>query len=275
VFQDAALFPHLTVRGNIAYGLRGWPRARRQARVDELVELTGLSGLAERNPLQLSGGQKQRVALARALAPGPGLVLLDEPFASLDRASRDELRHNLRRILHQLDVPAILVTHDPIDALALGDRMLLMAQGRILREGTPAAVLDQIDGLPLEGLGTVVRGRVQGRIEGLLRVAVGPVEIFAPDPGGDLEDVHACIRGEGVSLELGHHGKATQRNRLPAAITGIEHQGALARIDLDAGFPLHALITSWACWDMRLEVGMRIQARIKASSIQVVPLEPG
>jgi molybdate transport system ATP-binding protein len=270
VFQESALFPHLTVRGNIAYGLRGWPRARSRERVDELVALTGLEDLAGRSPRQLSGGQMQRVALARALAPRPGLVLLDEPFASLDRAAREELRHGLRHLLRQLGVPAILVTHDPVDALALGDRMLLMAAGRIQREGPPADVL-----APGEGLGAVVRGRVTGRIEGLLRIAAGPAELFAPDPGGDLAEVHACIRGEGVSLELGAHGKVTQRNRLAATITGLQEQGALVRVDLDAGFPLHALITRWACWDLRLEAGMAVQARIKASAIQVVPVEPG
>src|SRR5208283_3608308 len=141
VFQEPALFPHLSVAQNIGFGLGGWPRAERRARVAELGGLMGLDGLLARRPAEVSGGQKQRVALARALAPRPRLVLLDEPFAALDQAAADQLRHHLRHILQTLEAPAILVTHDPQEALALGDRMLLMEAGRIVRVGPPAEVL--------------------------------------------------------------------------------------------------------------------------------------
>ena len=273
VFQESALFPHLSVAGNIAYGLQGRPRAERQARVRELIRLMGLDGLAERRPGQVSGGQMQRVALARALAPRPRLVLLDEPFAALDLAAGEQLRHQLRRILKTLGVPAILVTHDPQEALALGDRMLLMAEGRIVRDGTPAEVLSETGDAARAGMGEVLRARVVGRVEGLLRLAVGPVELFAPDPGGEFRDAYACIRGEGVSLESGPHGLMSQRNRLPASIVRIEPHGALRRVFLDAGVPLESLITTWACEDLRLAPGQQVQALIKASAIQVIPIE--
>jgi molybdate transport system ATP-binding protein len=272
VFQDSVLFPHLTVEGNIAYGLRGWSGAERRLRVAELVALMGLGDLLKRDPRDLSGGEKQRVALARALAPRPRLVLLDEPFASLDRAAAELLRHTLRQFLQALEVPTLLVTHNPVEALALGDRMVLMAEGRVVREGPPALLLAGLDILPNEQMGAVVRTRVAGRVEGLLRLAAGSVELLAPDPGGELVEAYACIRGEGVSLERGPHGRMTQRNRLDATITAIEPLGALTRVRLDAGFPLQALITTWAAEDLQLAEGERVQALIKASAILVIPI---
>jgi len=276
VFQEPSLFPHLTVAGNIGYGLHGWPRAERQTRVQELVRLMGLTGLAERRPGQVSGGEKQRVALARALAPRPRLVLLDEPFAALDRSAAEQLRHQLRQILQAMGVPAVLVTHDPQEALALGDRMLLMAEGRIIRDGAPAAVLSASGDAARAAVGEVLRARVAGRTEGLLRLAAGPVELFAPDPGGEFREAYACIRAEGVSLERGPDGQLSQlsqRNRLRAAIVRIEPHGALRRVHLDAGVPLEALITAWACEDLGLAPGMELHALIKASAIQVIPIE--
>ncbi|WLT32174.1 molybdenum ABC transporter ATP-binding protein [Geothrix sp. PMB-07] len=276
VSQDSALFPHLSVAGNIAYGIRGCSRAEGRARVAELIAFMGLEGLAERRPAELSGGQKQRVALARALAPRPRLVLLDEPFVSLDRAAAEQLRHTLRKLLQELRVPCLLVTHDPLEALALGDRMLRMAEGRIVEEGEPARLLSRHDGAagdPLDGqMGVVVRTRVLGRVEGLLRLGAGSAELLAPDPGGDFDEAFACIRGEGVALEHGPHGPQTPRNRLVAEIVGLEPLGGLTRIHLDAGFSFEALITTWACQDLKLAQGQTIHALIKASAIGVIPI---
>jgi len=273
VFQEAVLFPHLDVTGNIAFGLRGWTRDARRRRVEELVGLMGLEGLAHRRARTLSGGEKQRVALARALAPRPRLVLLDEPFAALDRASAEQLRHSLRQVLAKLSVPAILVTHNPVEALALGDRMLLMAGGRIVQDGAPAVLLAGLDTPPDEDLAAVVRTRVAGRTEGLLRLEAGGVTLLAPDPGGAFREAYACIRGEGVALERGPRGATTPRNHLEATILALEPRGALTRVRLDAGFPLQALLTTWACQDLELAVGERVGALVKASAIKVVPIE--
>ena len=273
MFQESALFPHLSVAGNIAYGLHAWPRAERKARVAELVRLMGLSDLARRRPGEVSGGQKQRVALARALAPRPRLVLLDEPFASLDQAAADQLRHHLRQILQALAVPAILVTHDPQEALALGDRMLFMKAGRILLDGAPAEVLSATGNGTRAQIGEVVRVKVTGRLEGLLCLEAGPVRLYAPDPGGEFREAYACIRGEGISLERGPLGLLSQRNRLAATVTRVETLGALARVHLDAGVPLEAVVTAWACADLQLEPGQQVHALIKASAIQVIPIE--
>lgn len=140
VFQHLALFPHLDVAGNVAYGLRGAARAERRRRVAELLDLVGLAGYERRRPDQLSGGQAQRVALARALAPEPAVVLLDEPFSSLDVGLRTEVRTEVRRILLAAGTAALLVTHDQDEALAVGDRVAVMLAGRLAQCAAPEEV---------------------------------------------------------------------------------------------------------------------------------------
>lgn len=137
VFQDYALFPHLTVAQNIAFPLRGQSRNQQQARIQTMLQLVGLAGLAERHPHQLSGGQQQRVALARALAPEPAVVLLDEPFSNLDTDRRLAMRVQVREILQAVGATAIFVTHDQEEALFLGDRVGLMNQGRLEQVARP------------------------------------------------------------------------------------------------------------------------------------------
>jgi ABC-type Fe3+/spermidine/putrescine transport system ATPase subunit len=145
VFQEYALFPHMTVFENIAFGLRARGQHIRaiRARVSELIELVGLGGLTERYPTQLSGGQRQRVALARALAPSPRLLLLDEPLTALDRGLRVQLQDELRRLHRLLDLTMIVVTHDPDEAMSLADTILLLRQGRILQSGPTKELYDQ------------------------------------------------------------------------------------------------------------------------------------
>ncbi|MGH9283208.1 MAG: ABC transporter ATP-binding protein, partial [Acidimicrobiales bacterium] len=140
VFQQLALFPHLDVAGNVAYGLARWKRGRRRARVAELLDLVGLAGYDRRRPDELSGGQAQRVAVARALAPHPEVVVLDEPFSSLDVTLRAELRAEVRRILRAEEATALLVTHDQDEALAMGDQVAVMLEGRLAQVGPPEAV---------------------------------------------------------------------------------------------------------------------------------------
>ena len=131
VFQDYALFPHLSVADNIAFGVNEWPKAERQARVQEMLDLVGLAQAHTRLPHQLSGGQQQRIALARALAPQPRLLLLDEAFSSLDVELRERLAHDVRAILKQTGTTALLVTHDQLEAFAMGDVIGVMNQGHL------------------------------------------------------------------------------------------------------------------------------------------------
>ena len=141
VFQDYALFPHLTVAQNIAFGLR--KKGDIKQRVDQVLELVGLAQLAKRYPHQLSGGQQQRVALARALAPQPTLMLLDEPLSNLDVQVRQRLRQEVRQILKATQTSAIFVTHDQEEALAISDQIAVMRQGRIEQIGTPESIYTQ------------------------------------------------------------------------------------------------------------------------------------
>ncbi|MFO8237484.1 MAG: ABC transporter ATP-binding protein [Prochlorococcaceae cyanobacterium] len=140
VFQDYALFPHLTVGENVRFGLHRWPRARAAARTEEMLELVDLTALERRYPHELSGGQQQRVALARTLAPEPALVLLDEPFSNLDAAMRLEMRQEVRQLLRRAGAAAILVTHDQEEAMVMADRLAVMERGRLVQCGRPDAI---------------------------------------------------------------------------------------------------------------------------------------
>ncbi len=196
VFQDVALFPHLSVAENVAYGIRRAPD--RDARVTELLELVGLPDAGARRPHELSGGMQQRVALARALAPRPAVVLLDEPFANLDLTLRTQLRGELRRVLDATGSSALLVTHDQAEALTLADRVAVMRQGAIDQVDSPERVY-AVPATPFVatfvGVANLVRAEVAG---GVAQTPLGPVRLLAgPSAGRAL----VVIRPEHVDLE--------------------------------------------------------------------------
>ena len=141
VFQDAALFPHMTVEQNVAYGLK--KNDPKKQRVSELLEIVGLPNFEKRRPETLSGGQKQRIALARALAPRPSVLLLDEPFSNLDSALRIEIRAEVNRLISELGVTTIFVTHDQDEAFLLGDRVAVMNNGKILQVDSPNVIYEK------------------------------------------------------------------------------------------------------------------------------------
>lgn len=173
VFQDYALFPHMNVRDNVAFGLkmRRLPDDQISRRVANTLEKVNLSGFASRQVMDLSGGEQQRVALARALAIHPRLLMFDEPLGALDRTLREDLLGELRTILHQTDIPAIYVTHDQGEAFAIADRVLILHEGKIIREGTPAEVWANPGSAFVArflGLGLVLAGRMvngKGKVE--------------------------------------------------------------------------------------------------------------
>ena len=165
MFQDYALFPHLSVAENVAFGLKGRPRAEVLARVKEVLAVAGVAPLADRFPHMLSGGESQRVALARALAPRPRLLLMDEPFSNLDQGLRETVRAETLALLRQMQVGAIIVTHDPTEALAVADRLAVMHAGRIEALERPRQLYHLPPTLYVAqflGAGNVVRGIVQG-----------------------------------------------------------------------------------------------------------------
>lgn len=141
VFQDYALFPHMTVRENILFGLNKRNKREREKRLKEVIELVDLRKFVDRYPYELSGGQQQRVALARALAPEPLLLLLDEPFSNLDASLRSKIRKELKAIIKQVGITSIFVTHDQDDVLSIADRVIVLSEGKITQTGTPEEVM--------------------------------------------------------------------------------------------------------------------------------------
>lgn len=198
VFQGYALFPHLTVAGNVAFGLRDRPRAERRARAREVIERLGLHGIEERYPHDLSGGQRQRVALGRALAIDPALLLLDEPLSALDRPLRESLRDELRRILDEWQRAVVLVTHDFAEAYRLADRIVVYDAGRVVQSAPRSEILWQpasesvarIMGIRNLLHGTVVKAtpdRIQLRWRGLTLEAVNsPTRSYLPSPDSPI-----------------------------------------------------------------------------------------
>ena len=206
VFQDYALFPHLTVAQNVAFGLPSLNRKARQARTDEILDLVGLRVFAGRYPHQLSGGQQQRVALARALAPGPAVMLLDEPFSNLDAALRSSTRKEVRRLLKLAGVTTILVTHDQEEAMTFAERLVLFRAGRLEQQGTPEGVyLEPRTAFAASFLGTT--NLLHARAHGLYAdSALGRLELLRPATGPVLVSLRPEQLGFGVSVSGGSEG---------------------------------------------------------------------
>jgi iron(III) transport system ATP-binding protein len=205
VFQDYALFPHLTVAGNVGFGLVRRPREERERLTVRTLELVGLQHKADRHPHELSGGERQRVALARALAPGPELVLLDEPFSSLDASLRAGLRREVELILRDAGATALLVTHDQEEALSLADRLAVMRDGQIVQVGAP----QEVYGRPASRWTAGFLGEVNvlagiGRGSGV-ETELGVFDVGAPVPGGA---VHVAVRPEQLLVRSDERGNA-------------------------------------------------------------------
>jgi molybdate transport system ATP-binding protein len=281
LFQDHALFPHLDVEANVAFGMPRMSAAERRLRVRDALAATDAAHCAGRRVAQLSGGEAQRVALARALAAEPRLLLLDEPLSALDAPTRSRLRVELRRMLERSGVPAVIVTHDRTEALALADRVVVLVDGRVRQVGTPTEVFDRpadADVARIVGVETAAAGTVQSVEDRIVGVRVGGVPLTALATGADPE-AHAagdavlvCIRAEDVALELPGSvaGGRSPRNHLPARVTATSVEGALVRVDLDAGFPLTAFITRPSLEDLGLAVGSAVVASVKSPAVHLV-----
>jgi len=274
LFQEYALFPHLTVQQNMEYGLGHRSREQRAKRVADLMDLFQLAGLEGQYPRQLSGGQMQRTALARALAPEPQLLLLDEPLSALDDPTRVHLRGELRRLLTRIAVATVLVTHDRSEAIALGDQLAIVAGGRIQQLGP----VEQVFRYPANhsvarsvGVETVLPGKIVEAGDGLLRVQAGPVSLTAVDPG-DIEgtEVYLCIRAEEVILERGAAGRDSARNHLQGQVTSLTPEGVLVRVMVDCGAPIIALVTRQSCQELGLNEGETLTVVIKATAIHLI-----
>jgi ABC-type Fe3+/spermidine/putrescine transport system ATPase subunit len=267
VFQNFGLFPHLTVAGNVRLAISARRGARR--RLGELLAEFEIAHLAGRFPASLSPGEKQRVALARALAAQPDLFLFDEPFSALDAATRERLRAELGSFLREAAIPALFVTHDFADALALADRVAVMRAGRIVQEGpAPQVFRAPADRFVAEFFG--IENILCGRREAARAVRVGSASLEVPAdeaaPGSSL--VLLCVRAEEV--ELGSKGT---RNGLDARILAIRNEGVLVRLALDCGFPLVARTMSRDLERLGLAAGANVVVTVPPRAIHLIPLD--
>jgi molybdate transport system ATP-binding protein len=276
LFQEPALFPHLDVAANVGFALAGAPRAERDARVRALAARFRIAPLLARRPAELSGGERQRVALARALAARPRLLLLDEPLSALDAPTRDALRGELRALLEAAEVPSVVVTHDRAEALALGDRMLVLVGGAIRQEGPVHEVFSapaDVEVARTVGTENVLPARIVARDDGVAVVETASgLRLTALDPGGDAADAYACVRAEEIVLEAAPGHASSARNLLEGAVASLVLEGPLVRVALDcAGTRLVALVTRRSADALALAPGRRVAAAVKAPAVRIVP----
>jgi molybdate transport system ATP-binding protein len=276
VFQDYRLFPHLSVRDNVAFAARsrGAGRAEARGHAEGFLGQLDLTALARRKPAELSGGQAQRVALARALAADPAMLLLDEPLSALDARTRLEVRTELRRHLKDFGGPVLLVTHDPLEAMVMTDRLLVIEEGRVVQHGTPAQVarrpatqyVARLVGLNLyPGTLASADGTVQLSAGGSLTAALAD-----PMPAAG-SDVLVALRPSAIAVHTERPGHASPRNVWAGTITGLELLADRVRAQVDG--PPDALVdlTPAAVAELGLRPGLPVWLAAKATEVDVYP----
>ena len=261
VFQDYALFPHLNVIGNVAFGLGQLPAGRRRAAALEMLDRVGMAAYAEAFPHTLSGGEQQRVALARALAPEPGLMLMDEPFSDLDTQLRDRIRDQTLALLKERGISTLLVTHDPEEAMRMADRIAVMRRGRIVQEGTPAELYNHPDNAFVAGFFGEIN-TLDGVVEtGHVVTPLGPI---GAGPLADGCRVEVLIRPEGLGLRPdGSEGAG-------ATVEAARVLGpyCLVNLRLDGGGPL---LESRIPVSMPPEAGAAVRVTLDSAKVFVFP----
>ncbi|MPZ83251.1 MAG: ATP-binding cassette domain-containing protein [Actinophytocola sp.] len=268
VFQDYLLFNHMSALENVAFGLRaqGAPRAFARTRARDWLSKVGLSAFERTRPRSLSGGQAQRVALARALATEPGLLLLDEPLAALDASNRLHIRSELGRHLGEYSGHTLLVTHDPLDAMVLADRIVIIESGRVVQEGPPAEVARQprTDYVAnLVGL-NLYRGTASGTTVDV--AGGGRLTVAEPADGA----VYVAFPPTAVSLHP-TQPEGSPRNCWPVTIADIEQHAHTVRVRLDGTPPVLADITPAVVAELELAPGTRLWATVKATETTTYP----
>ena len=268
VFQDQALFPHLSALENVAFGLRarGVRRqdARRRARA--WLERVDMAEHAAARPRGLSGGQAQRVALARALVPEPRVLLLDEPLSALDASTRVDTRRELRRHLEAHDGVRVVVTHDPVDAMTLGDRVIVLEAGRVVQAGPLAELRERPRSRYVADLVGVnlYRGAADGE-----RIRLrGEGELVAA--GHARGEVFAVVHPRAVALHR-HEPEGTPRNVLPGTVEHLDIEGDRVRVIVAGAVPVTAEVTPAAVAELELTAGATVWASIKATEVSVYP----
>jgi molybdate transport system ATP-binding protein len=276
VFQDRLLFPHLSAIDNVSFPLRARGVGRRRARSSaaDLLARLGLAERAQARPAELSGGEAQRVALARALIHEPRLLLLDEPLTSLDVRARTQVRTMVRRELNAFPGVRLLVTHDPMEAMSLADRMVLVEDGRVTQIGTPAEVraaprtpyVAELVGVNL------FTGRLEPLEAGAGRIVTPEGDVVVAWPAemeGAFDPVMGLLRPADVSLHLRPPEGASARNVLEGIVSSISMEGERARVRLDTSPPLVAEVTLGSVERLGIREGTRLWASFKAVEVRV------
>ena len=275
VFQEASLFDHLSVRGNIEYGLRRLPPARRRVPVEQAVELLGLTALLARRPATLSGGERQRVAIARALAASPALLLMDEPLAALDAARKAELLPYLDRLQRQLDIPMVYVSHSPDEVARLAHHLVLLRAGQVVTSGPTLALMARLD-LPLaqgDAAACVVLAEVARHDAAAclttVRFSGGEMHLVSTQVRAPGERLRLRVQARDVSLTLARQEGTSILNILPARVLQLREDGpGQAMVVLDAGgTALLARVTQRSAQALALAPGLPVFAQVKGVAL--------
>jgi molybdopterin-binding protein len=275
VFQDPLLLDG-SVFDNVAAGLRFRGLANRlvEPRVNLWLERLGVAGLARRPARSLSGGEAQRVSLARAFALDPVVLLLDEPFSSLDTPSRARLLDDFHELIRSVAITTVFVTHDLDEALLLGDRVAVIMDGHLAQVGSPAEVFNAPADPEIArfvGVETVIQGRVIASQQGMALVEAGSFKFEAVGEIAAGRSVYLCLRPEDITLWAQPVKQASSaRNKLAGRLVKLTPQGPLVRVVLDCGFPLVALITRSSAFEMGLHIGQEVAASFKASAAHLI-----
>ena len=280
VFQEASLFPHLSVRGNVEYGMKRVPRSQRRVSLTQAVDLLGIGHLMDRKPDTLSGGERQRVAMARALATSPRLLLLDEPLAALDTQRKSEVLPYLERLHRELRTPVLYVTHAIDEVMRLADTLVVLDRGRVVAAGPVADMLSRPDvqAVPGEDAGSVFEGTVQERDERwhLARVVFpgGALWLPMPELANDMaigRAVRVRVLARDVSIARESAAATSIQNLLPCVVDSIAPGGhpsqALVRLMLGAESALLARVTHRAVDALGLAPGQAVWAQVKAAAL--------
>ena len=265
VFQDYLLFPHLSVLENVAFGLRerGVRRGAARARAAQLLDEVGLAAKASARPGELSGGEAQRVALVRAAAIEPAVLLLDEPLAALDVQTRAETRAMLRRTLVGISGARVLVTHDPVDALTLADRLLILESGRVVQSGTPDEIVAHPRSAYVADLVGVNLYRGRGEHD-VVHIDGATLTVVEPCRGPVL----AVIAPHSVFVYR-ERPSGSARNVWPGTVAAIDRLGSRVRVRIDGALPIVAEVTPAAVDALDLRQGTDVWAAVKATDIDV------
>jgi molybdate transport system ATP-binding protein len=276
VFQDYLLFPHLTAAENVAYGAKAETDRARRRHVEEILKLVGVDYAAARRPEELSGGEQQRVALARALASDPAILLLDEPLSAVDVTTRARLLDEIVEVQHKTGIPFLYVTHSPADAVRIGDRMLVMAEGSIVQQGKPLEIFNAPLNVPaarVVGTENILVGRISSHQaeEGISIVDLGRCRMVIPRSQlAEGSRVTLGIRAEDIIVSRERVSRTSARNLLAGTVRYLLRDQESIELVADCGVDLKVRITPQAEHALELAPGVEIYLLIKASSCHIL-----